>query len=62
MNTRLAKKLKKQMRHEWREFWDSLFELSWRDRVRIAWALVKYRKTKVQKEEEKIWKQRRKVK
>jgi len=62
MNQKVVKKINRAMKKQWREFFDSLYGMSFWTRARIAWALITYRKTKAQKEKDKIWKQRRKSK
>lgn len=57
MNQKLVKKFNKAMKRQWREFYDSIFAFSFRTRLRLAWALVTYRKPKSQTD--KVWKQRR---
>jgi len=59
MNSKVAKKLNKAMKRQWREFYDSIFTMSFRARVRLAWALVTYRKPKGSTDN--IWKQRRAI-
>ena len=60
MNQKLAKKINKAMKRQWREFYDTIFTMSFRTRLRLAWALVTYRKPK--SKTDKVWKQRQAVK
>lgn len=60
MNGKLAKKLRKIMKRNWGEFYDDVFALPWKVRLRIAWALATYRKPK--SKTDKVWKQRKVVK
>lgn len=60
MNSKVVKKLNKAMKKQWREFYDAIFALPFRVRLRIAWALVTYRKPK--SKTDKVWKQRKVVK
>ena len=59
------KKVKREIRRtvhkEWRDFYNSIFAFPFWVRLRLAWALVKYRKPKAQREQEKLWAQRRKI-
>ncbi|KKL93433.1 hypothetical protein LCGC14_1874710 [marine sediment metagenome] len=58
-----AKKIKREINKlvhkEWREFYDSIFTMPFRDRLRLAWALVTYRKPK--SKTDRVWSQRRAV-
>ena len=57
MNQKVAKKLNKAMKRQWREFYDSLLAMPFRTRLKIAWALVTYRKPKSKTDT--VWEQRR---
>lgn len=59
MSEKLQKKLRKIMKRNWKAFYDDVFTLPFRVRLRIAWALVTYRKPK--SKTDKVWKQRRAV-
>ena len=59
MNTQVAKKINKAMKRQWREFYDTIFTMSFRTRLTLAWALVTYRKPK--SKTDKVWEQRRAV-
>ena len=62
MAHKIAKKVRKAMKRNWSEFYKDIFTLSFRDRWRLGWALVTYRKPKDQKEKDKIWNERKPVK
>ena len=46
MNGKLAKKLRKIMKRNWDEFYNDVFALPFKVRLRIAWALITYREPK----------------
>ncbi len=53
MNGRIAKKIRKAMKRNWREFYADIFTLSFSNRWSLGWALITYRKPKAEREKEK---------
>jgi len=46
MNGRLAKKIRKVNRRNWKQFYSELMTLTWFQRVGIAWYLVMHKRQK----------------
>lgn len=60
MNNRVAKKLRKYSKREWRKFYDEILSLPFKNRFRIGWYIMWH--SNKNKAKQKIWKNRREIK